>query len=817
MTNCYFLPKYDMAVDREYYKIYNSGDNRSADFGSLHLGYQAATTELMLKSDQSTYFHYPFFADKLYIQQTTLISDGAVAGPIPAMADRIYKNRGGYGLTTPAGPTTETVDGQWFCSWLYQPESGAPVWMDRFYNPGHISYQEMLAGITDSLVYIKTDPTFSDVASTLTFEPGVQYRYYHQGTKKAKELTNTLSQLSLSALRMNVVFGLSAQDYSSYAQSMIQDNVSWEDQSTGSITMSAWDGEKGSPVTRVLYDDSYNTQNEFTLNTWVKSSDWVNCPSSQIVGNYNQSGYSLFYNNLKDTPFYISSESTYGHVLFSNPANGFYKDQNVQITSGTPSQVVWNGITGNNQAVVSLSSSGSQWLVKMDHLGNTISRSINNLGGNVFIQGVVKLAGIDANQYTTVVTTSSQYVFDENLILQSDNSTLKYSSDYMIYNHNGEVERIKSVKDAAYDDNGILWSIPSKGSSSGILFYGLTRLPSFTDCRSLKIDPESNIWIIQGDGSISKISSLNYQSQFKMDNFLPLNDVSALSFIWFFDSVCNKMVWRALLKSSIDKQIYVFNSDGTLMDSVSLLEGLNAFDLNTQSQDVSIFSFITPGDFTGYEWKRVFNKGKYNNIPQIQAVINVQSTEGLSTPKMVVASTNAAWADGEWYMLTMRLQKSSIFLHIDGIIHDQQSYPPNYKYQLLKKNDMYVGRTNGRNSYLSNEILFPLLSFRGLVGDIRIYDYAIPSSFLVILLREKYVADDITWNINTARMQFIDEVERFFKHKLPGMKSNFFKLRILNSTITDPALKTAIEDVLRSSTSNTKPMQSDLIGIEWVD
>jgi hypothetical protein len=277
------------------------------------------------------------------------------------------------------------------------------------------------------------------------------------------------------------------------------------------------------------------------------------------------------------------------------------------------------------------------------------------------------------------------------------------------------------------------------------------------------------------------------------------------------------MTWEALLKSSNDKQIYVFNSEGVLEDSISLLTGVNAFNKNIQAQDISLFSFNTPGDFTGYEWKRVYYKWKYNNIPQMQAIIQVQNTDTLVIPKVVISSTDASWEDNEWYMITMSLKKSQISLYVDSILKKQQSYPSNYKYQLLKKNDMYIGLTNGRNSYLANEVGYPLMSFRGQIGDIKIYDYSIQPSFLIMLLREKYNADDIIWNINTGQLQFIDEIERFFKHKMPGMKSNFFKLRILNSTITDPTLRVAIENVLRSSTTNTKPMQSDLIGIEWVD
>ena len=81
-------------LQRDYYKIF-TGTNQATGHEKVHLGYESDTAEILFKKDKTTYFHIPFFSAITRLVDSTLVSDGAVPGPIPAMADRIYKKQAG--------------------------------------------------------------------------------------------------------------------------------------------------------------------------------------------------------------------------------------------------------------------------------------------------------------------------------------------------------------------------------------------------------------------------------------------------------------------------------------------------------------------------------------------------------------------------------------------------------------------------------------------------------------------------------------------------------------------------------------------------
>jgi len=188
---------------REYYKIF-TGTNQEEGYDKIHLGYEAETSEIVFNPDKSTHFHIPFFASTQTIQNSTLIGDGAIAGPIPALSDRIYKKLGGYGNSTPWGNTVDQKDGTWLCSWLYALSSETPRWLDRYYNPGRLAYEEALEGNANFGDYYKNDPIYYDIPSVMTFEPGVQYQYFHQGENTIKNIISTFSGEDKSRLRLNI-------------------------------------------------------------------------------------------------------------------------------------------------------------------------------------------------------------------------------------------------------------------------------------------------------------------------------------------------------------------------------------------------------------------------------------------------------------------------------------------------------------------------------------------------------------------------------------------------------------------------------------
>ena len=302
---------------REYYKIF-TGTNQEDGYDKIHLGYEAETTEINFNRDQTTYFHMPFFASIQPLSASTLIADGAVPGPIPALADRVLKKLGNYGNTTPWGTASERSDGTWLCSWLYALSSESPVWKDRYYNPGRLAYWEALIGEANFTDYIKSENLYYDVDSTLTFEPGVLYQYFHQGEKAALDIVNTFAGEDKTRLKLDIEDWSCAcpnvpepVDKSIYNNNVVVSNFKndWVvnlfdpgflDRSSLSFNNTDFIDAK------VIFNQTYNLEDEFTLSFWVNSPDWSQGTSTQLVGNLRKGGYGVFYNNL----YYILFQNT---------------------------------------------------------------------------------------------------------------------------------------------------------------------------------------------------------------------------------------------------------------------------------------------------------------------------------------------------------------------------------------------------------------------------------------------------------------------------------------------------------------------------
>ena len=103
------------------------------------------------------------------------------------------------------------------------------------------------------------------------------------------------------------------------------------------------------------------------------------------------------------------------------------------------------------------------------------------------------------------------------------------------------------------------------------------------------------------------------------------------------------------------------------------------------------------------------------------------------------------------------------------------------------------------------------------MNNVRFYDYELPEWFQSIFAREVLVANDLVWDIPTADLQYIEKIDRFFKHKMPGSKSPFYRIKLSGLGITDPNIRALIEQNIQEAVALTKPAYVELLDIEWVD
>jgi len=815
---------------RNYYKIF-TGTNQTGGNDKIHLGYEASTNEIVLASDQTTYFHVPFFAATQTLSNSTLIGDGAVAGTIPALADRIFKKQGGYGNTTPWGNST-VQDGAWFCSWLYAAtDNDTPIWIDRYYYPGYIDYGEVLsAGYSplNSASYVSSPTLYYDVPSTLTLEPGVLYQYFHNGEQAALSAVQTFAGPDNSRLRLNIDnWNTTTIDSSIYNNTITIDNPQpyWfvgysEPNYTDRDILNFANTDYISA--KVSYNKSYNLSNEFTLTFWAFNSNWNNATSTQLVGNLNRGGYSVFYNNLNYNPFYVIPESTYGHLIYFNQDNKNYDDQNIGYNINQPVKPVVASINSNSRVIIA--DADNSVLAKYDHIGNSLAYSNTILG----ITNSTQLV-IDGNDNVIVVTLSGSYLFDQNLVQQNLltssyailSSTTVTGNSQLVFDINGNIQFIQNSLAAIYDNNNNLWTVNSNDGNlylNGILYYTLNS-PTPTNA-NLAIDPNNNLWVLNDSPVVTTINlNTNINNTFNIG--ILSQDNKNISFINTYNRNTNSFTWYALIYFSTEGNLYQVDLNGNILKTTALATTLDLSDPLTANQNNTLpnITFNSNGDFTGYERRRIFNKVLFHNNNQLQFRVSAK-TSATYNPSYYVYNLSVPvqyLVNNAWHLITATYKNNTLSLYIDNQLRNTLVIPSNLTLSYDYKNDMYIGTPTGKGDNLNNELQTTSLIWNGAIDTVRVYDYAVDPFFIKYFIREKTIANDIVWNIPTTTLQYIESIDKFFKHRVPGSKSSFFNLRISGTQITDPALRLQIENEIIQTIQKIKPAYTELLNVEWIN
>ena len=84
-------------------------------------------------------------------------------------------------------------------------------------------------------------------------------------------------------------------------------------------------------------------------------------------------------------------------------------------------------------------------------------------------------------------------------------------------------------------------------------------------------------------------------------------------------------------------------------------------------------------------------------------------------------------------------------------------------------------------------------------------------------MREFTLASDMVWSLPVPLLQYTEKIERMFKHKIPGSKAPFYKIRIRGMQGTDSQTKNIIEEHIRVVVSEMQPGYADFLKIEWIE
>jgi hypothetical protein len=818
------------SVQRNYYKIF-TGTNQEQGYDKIHLGYESDSLEVTLKKDENTYFHVPYFSESQLISNSSLIKDGAISGPIPAFSDRIFKKQGGYGNSTPWGSTLSETDGTWFCTWLYEVSGQSPIWVDRYYNPQYFSYSQLLTATPNILnkPEYQNSVLYYDVFSNLTFEPGVYYQYFHIGENTSNDIVNSFAGEDKKRLRLSIENWTNLPSDQSIYDNLIDienfnsnwteniENLNFQDRNVLSFNNNDFINCKA------IYDSSYNVKNEFTVNFWISHKEWKNASSTQLLGNLRRGGYGIFYDNLNNNPYFTIPESNYGHLFYVNQEGVVYNDKNSQFTLGTPSNPSLVNLNSHSETIIA--DSVENTLVKYNYIGDVLTVSKNISGEEMVLNGTPKIFVLDGEDESIVVTTSGTYIFDKDLVFKSYNSANIYEEDsQMSYDYTGTLVKEPSCVNLKFDIYNQKWTIKTDKNvycnNIPLTSVPTNNLNGEGSNTNLMVDPENNIWILTDTNTVYKINALNQTltSTFNVGIKRQDPEVKSISFIKQYNRKKNTFIWYAVIIHNFEKIMYYVTLDGKTVKNVFLPEKLNIDNPVIAEQNPNNLNFICTTDFTGYERRRIFNKIKYNNQPQIHFKVATKYPN-LSLPTSIfsVSTPVNTFVDDSWYLITCTVKNNDLKIYINGELRNTLKVPGNSNLNYEYKNSLYIGCETGKTDNLNKEIESNSVIWNGYIDSIKIYDYELNPNFISYFIKEKTKGIDILWGIKTSSLQYIELIERFFKHKMPGSKSIFFKIRLAGSRIYNDELKMKIEKEITKTIQKIKPAYTELLKVEWID
>ena len=839
---------------RNYNKLYVHKD-REEGSQKILLGYQNNDKQLILKKNAETIFNIPYYTTTLKLANSTLIQDGATAGPFPAASDRIYKNRKDYGATTPNGMTSDIADGLWFCSWLYKDPAGKVQWMDRFYNPGSFvfdiaetqlgetTYRKYDADSKEISTYTKYNPVYRDVPSTVTLEQGVQYRYFHIGEESAQEIITTFAG-SGERLRMKLNgWGTNQVDSSPYKHNLnIKTNgtpeiIYFNKTETDRVSANVINFNNSYDIAAyVEYDPSYGMLNEYTLSFWAQSDSWKESQTTQLVGNFStKGGTGVFIDTLSSYPFFVISETGYGHLLYVNEDYEQFLDRSLHPAVSLTATPLFAAIDLDNNVIIG-NADTSKLIRKLDHTGKVLAQA----GVPVKSQSEQPLQLLCGQNNTVVyITNRARYYYDDTLTLINTTiwdslSTTVAAFAYDIDTDTAELLSMNNVLDCKYIGTN-RWCLSANDGNLYVKYKNTTEDVLFTEFGYLSgstfgIDPYNRIWVMRGNNRVSVYDSTFEPKSDPVFEFVVgsnnFYERKNLSFFCEYDRATQTREWRAIIyygdsgRNLENPQFYVVDMKGSIVRVVDILSLFDLYTVKMLKQDQVRMEFFGRGDFTGYENRRVFhNLSPYKREPQIILKTVLKNTSQSVLPYTIFRKHYSIghWNTKSWQHFAVTLKNRLFTLYNNGVPVINIPYSGSYEMTYESQPAFFIGSPVGAQYGFNQEIGKTSAIFNGKIETVEIYDYAIEQKNLEMFQRATIPAQDINWSLPTPTIQYIETVERMFKNKIPGAKSSFFNIKLCGTNIKDANTRLLIEEAVRNIVEEIKPAYASFLEVKWVD
>lgn len=859
---------------REYHKLH-TGTYQKYGNDSIYTTFTTGTKEINFPSDQLTYFHMPQILTpyaQLNVNDSTLAKSGAIAGDSPANADKIFKKRSDIAkFNTPV----DELNGSFLCAWL----SGAgnsknpPVWVDRYFNPSYSSRVVALtSGLLEPIPYIDTHESLTrhlgasagrmnvyDKLSDIVFEPGILYAYHHVGRGNAQKVIDALQGHILAAdlptfKNFNGTHILPAFD----TQESVHLDVNG-DVATGPAPNSR------SIEVPLLYEfdrDNYGitdvikSTGSFTLNFWLFANDWGAPFGNQIVGNRITKGFGIF-NETFVTPFIAVPDQNKVHIYNSDVkylATHFLKKNIVLFTKKGCSENYWivddnndvyefdiNGVvqdkivstdlTGKELVDIEISNRYLYILVRPNtgenaeyfrydftraresgYTGELLNAAIWNFRSGPGATSTDNLSTCKIHAVYTGLSSSNGIIVTQQDALSSNSTDHNLLSGTYIFANGSTVDNLG--KPWALQ-NGEIYTFNAT-TSANIRALSATQI-----VEGINIDRANNLWVLHDFNKVSKLDNdRNLLFTSTLSSLLPVSAARynrSIDYITEFGLngyISNPVV---LVQSVSGSRIIKLDTNtGTTVTETSLLTG----------EDLPVQTFLTSPSahktYTGHDFIR---KNTLNNVPRLEARIELTDLYNTSTTtqtysSFVLTQTISGLSRG-WHNFTVVLdaERGEYKMYNDSVLVDYISLSgAKYSYSDVFESPLIVGASPFYTKLLLSEHLQQPQHYlaNGIkIKNLKLYDK--PLRYYEIKEHFQLLQDTTTvkWDIPVGQRNYIDTIERVFKHSIPGRKSQLVNINVKNTQITDPALINDIKAEVTSKIESELPVHCKINELGW--
>lgn len=754
-----------------------TGNEQERGNDSITLNYVTYTNDYIIKPDSYSIFKtsgdlYPY--SQLNINDSTLASDGALAGNSPYTSDQLFMQKN----------NAQGADGQYLCTWLSAgPSNTKGIWVDRYYNTNKISLLDAAKAVNDNYgaynnfvqSYVSSNnitADFFDKTSDFVFEPSKEYFYYRMGNRRVDQHIDTYSN--------NLI--LSALSWTTSNSQTIKTNDSYVCDGASYATFANY-----SPI---------NDASQMTFSVWLDCDNWQNISGHEVLGNLTNTGFGLI-NDPVITPLLLVQSASALHTFNSDF---------VEITTTLLSAVQFITRTDALDGFQTIDTQGNMYKLLMDatvYDKKTFDRKFiacTNDSRNIYLlhnDGTTVTAfdtqteqlstiNVDAGSRSICVIDGTAYgTIGSKVLPYTDNAVLfLYNDNQIVYKNYSSLDQFISFKTLSGAD-------------------GIGYIADFT------VDSDLNLYVLYNDYKISKFNNERvHQYTTSLESTL-----SAVGGSNYAIDICYEYVADAKKQSVI---VIAHDSSSNLI--LTKLDDAGQIVTQTSTtikkSDTAVLN-ITNAQYLQQQYK---NRGK--SLDVVIKLANTYSNLDFTTVRYPI-DVSQFNSGKHHFAIRIDGHQGNITIFIDGRIVSN-SYIGAGKYMQLPlfNTSICVGATQFNNSVtLAQYLRQPKAYFINnvTISSPRLYNASLLDNDIKLLNIQASKVGELCFHLPCGQRNNLDRIKQIFEWRTPGFKSNNIKIVLKNSGATSPQLQQDIKNQIIQDISSTLPMNIDIHSVEFIE